>query len=156
MQGSSVVRSLPADLNPKVMEQIADSVGMDLRTLKSADAQPSSSSPTLVVPARGKPRSARPAKAAVATTPPCHSESPEVQQSPVAKDDGVSDLAEVNCWMKGLSVCTVKSRNVQEFCSSEVGPISLHAIEMVSRGHPMCSLRGIWRRRKRDMARNIH
>lgn len=95
-QGPSAVRSLPADLNPKVMEQIADSVGMDVRTLKGADAQPSSNSPTLAVPARGKPRSARPAKTASAAAPQSLSASPEAQESPpVSQEHDLTNIAEV-------------------------------------------------------------
>lgn len=97
VQGPTAVRSLPPDLNPKVMEQIADSVGMDMRTLKGAEAQPSSGSPTLAVPARGKPRSARPAKSVAAAAPRSRSESPEAQASPAEQDHDLSDVVEVRC-----------------------------------------------------------
>lgn len=77
------------------MEQIADSVGMDMRTLQGAEAQTSTGSPTLAVPARGKPKSARPAKSPVATAMRSRSESPDAQESPVAQDHDLSDVAEV-------------------------------------------------------------
>lgn len=96
------MRSLPPDINPKVMEQIADSVGMDMRTLKGSEAQPASSSPTLAVPARGKPRSARPAKVVAAASPCSRSESPEAQEIPAAQEHDLSDVAEV--WWQNLSV----------------------------------------------------
>eukprot|EP00892_Ulva_mutabilis_P006596 jgi/Ulvmu1/4308/UM002_0029.1 len=92
--GPSEVKLLPLDLNPKVMEQIADSVGMDMRTLQGAEAQASSGSPTLAVPARGKPKSARSAKSPAPTAARRGSESPDRQESPVAEDHHLSDVAE--------------------------------------------------------------
>lgn len=77
------------------MEQIADSVGMDMRSLKGSEAQPASGSPTLAVPTRGKPRSARPAKTAAAAAPRSRSESPAAQETPVAQEHDLSDVAEV-------------------------------------------------------------